>query len=98
MPHRRTCKHDPMTSSWATGEQHHIKFEDQEAYITEVGATLRSYKDQYGDMVDGIDAKTPISGGRGQTLAPWPNRIRDGRYEFDGITQQLSITEVKANN
>lgn len=27
------------------------------------------------------------------TLAPWPNRIVDGRYSFDGRTLQLPITE-----
>ena len=24
------------------------------------------------------------TGGRGQLLMPWPNRIRDGAYAFDG--------------
>jgi aldose 1-epimerase len=26
-------------------------------------------------------------------LAPWPNRIRDGRYTFDGVEHQLALTE-----
>ena len=29
------------------------------------------------------------SGGRGQLLMPWPNRIRDGRYSFGGRDLQL---------
>ncbi len=33
------------------------------------------------------------SGGRGQQLVPWPNRIRDGRYDVDGRAQQLALTE-----
>ena len=31
-------------------------------------------------------------------LAPWPNRVRDGRYTFDGLEQQLAISEVAAGN
>lgn len=34
----------------------------------------------------------------GLVLAPWPNRIRDGRFIFDGIEHQLEITEVNRNN
>ncbi|MCW2541015.1 MAG: Aldose 1-epimerase [Frankiales bacterium] len=29
----------------------------------------------------------------GATLLPWPNRIRDGRYSFDGHDYQLALTE-----
>jgi aldose 1-epimerase len=87
-----------MARTWATGEQHHLTFQDQEAWVTEVGATLRAYRDATGDMVDGLRADEPISAGRGQTLMPWPNRIRDGRYTFAGKSQQLSITEVPKSN
>ena len=38
------------------------------------------------------------SGGRGQTLIPWPNRIAGGAYEFDGAAQQLPLTEPSAGN
>ena len=30
---------------------------------------------------------------RGALLAPWPNRVVDGRYTFDGEEQQLPLTE-----
>jgi aldose 1-epimerase len=30
---------------------------------------------------------------RGAVLAPWPNRVVDGKYQFDGIEQQLALTE-----
>jgi aldose 1-epimerase len=33
------------------------------------------------------------SGGRGQPLLPWPNRIRDGAYTADGQHLQLALTE-----
>src|SRR4029078_5122507 len=31
--------------------------------------------------------------GRGQLLIPWPNRVRDGRYEFDGQSHQLALDD-----
>src|SRR5947208_1902303 len=35
------------------------------------------------------------SSGRGQVLIPWPNRIRDGRYEFDELEHQLPLDDVE---
>ena len=34
----------------------------------------------------------------GQNLIPWPNRIRDGRYTFEGSTQQLALSEPARHN
>jgi aldose 1-epimerase len=31
-------------------------------------------------------------------LAPWPNRVADGRYEWAGDEQQLALSEVANNN
>ena len=36
--------------------------------------------------------------GRGQVLIPWPNRLQDGRYEFDGRSHQLPLTEPERGN
>src|SRR4051794_35822203 len=36
--------------------------------------------------------------GRGQVLAPWPNRIEGGAYTFDGQELQLALTEASARN
>ena len=35
------------------------------------------------------------SSGRGQVLIPWPNRVLDGSYEFDGRRHQLPIDDVE---
>ena len=35
---------------------------------------------------------------RGDLLAPWPNRIRDGRYQIDGYEYFLPINEIVRNN
>ena len=36
--------------------------------------------------------------GRGQVLIPWPNRLEDGGYEFDGRRYQLPLTEPEQHN
>ena len=43
-----------------------------------------------------VGTKPPLSAGL--VLAPWPNRIRDGFFYFDGIEHQLEITEPARNN
>lgn len=81
-----------------TGAQHEIAFGDQVAVVTEMGATLRSYDVAGRPVVDGFAAERSPDGGRGQVLAPWPNRIRDGRYRFDGEDLQLALSEAAARN
>ena len=48
--------------------------------------------------MDGFGEDEMSSGGRGQLLMPWPNRIRDGRYSFGGRDHQLALTEPKRSN
>jgi aldose 1-epimerase len=38
------------------------------------------------------------TGGRGQVLIPWPNRLQDGAYEFEGRRHQLPLTEPEHSN
>ena len=68
------------------------------AVVAEVGAGLREYTVDGVPVVDGYPAAEMCSGGRGQTLIPWPNRIAGGAYEFDGEAQQLPLTEPSAGN
>ncbi|MGX1267487.1 galactose mutarotase-like enzyme [Streptomyces phaeoluteigriseus] len=49
-------------------------------------------------LLDGFSAGSPITGGRGQLLAPWPNRVGGGRYRFDGRDLQLPLTEPEKND
>lgn len=76
-----------------SGEQYRISAGHYTAVITQSGAALRSLT--YGEraLLDGFAEDQASFGGRGQLLAPWPNRIRDGRYAFDGIRHQLPLTE-----
>ena len=76
-----------------SGRQIEIHHGDQTAVVTEVGAGLRTYRAGGLDVLDGYGAWERCSGGRGQLLLPWPNRLRDGRYTFAGRPQQLPLTE-----
>ncbi len=81
-----------------TGDQYEIRFGSQWAVVTEVGATLRRYTVGDRDLINGFEADQSVKGGRGQTLLPWPNRLRDGRYTFDGTEQQLALSEPARHN
>jgi galactose mutarotase-like enzyme len=85
-------------TSLPTGTQHQLTHRDQTAVVTEMGATLRSYDVAGRPVLDGFAAGDRPDGGRGQVLAPWPNRVRDGQYEFGGEQLQLALTEVPARN
>ncbi|MDQ6919210.1 MAG: aldose 1-epimerase family protein [Candidatus Dormibacteraeota bacterium] len=81
-----------------SGEQYEIFFGDQRAVITEVGATLREYWSGGRAVLDGFAVSEMCSGGRGQLLMPWPNRIRDGAYNAGGQRLQLPINEPERGN
>lgn len=81
-----------------TGDQYEITFQEQRAVITEVGATLRVYSVDGRDVVSGFAEDEVVRGGRGMQLLPWPNRIRDGRYTFNGVEQQLDLSEPERHN
>jgi aldose 1-epimerase len=81
-----------------SGEQHEIRHGDQVVVVTEVGATLRAYSVGGLDVLDGFSVDEPSSAGRGQVLAPWPNRLDGGRYEFDGRPGAAAIDEPELGN
>ncbi|MBA2445619.1 MAG: aldose 1-epimerase family protein [Nocardioidaceae bacterium] len=75
-----------------------LSYGDYEAEVVEVGAGLRALRKQRRELVDGYAPTQMCSGGRGQVLTPWPNRVADGRYEFGGTTYQLPLSEAAAGN
>lgn len=76
-----------------TGRQFTITHGDQEAVITERGAALRCYRVGDRDVVVPFGADELPPSMHGAILLPWPNRLADGHYRFDGGTYQLPITE-----
>lgn len=82
-----------MPRTPASGTQHALRSGDYEAVIASVGATLRSLTHLGRDLVVPFDADEVRPSYRGATLAPWPNRVVDGRFAFGGREFQLALTE-----
>lgn len=86
--------------SWnaVTGDDVTIAGGGYEAAVSSVGASLRSL------TFGGRNLVAPFSAGRvrpvfrGATLLPWPNRVANGRYDFEGETFQLALTETDRGN
>jgi aldose 1-epimerase len=49
-------------------------------------------------VLDGYGPDEMCTSGRGQVLIPWPYRLEDGTYEFDGRAHQLPLTEPEQRN
>jgi aldose 1-epimerase len=81
-----------------SGEQVEITHGDQRAVVVEVGGGLRTYSVGDHEVLDGYSRTERAQSGRGQVLIPWPNRLQDGCYEFDGQRQQLPLTEPEFSN
>lgn len=81
-----------------SGEQFRIRAGEQDATITEIGAALRQYRRGGVDVTVpyGEDVLAPRAAG--VVLVPWPNRLRAGRYVFDGQVQQLALSDTDLGN
>ena len=84
--------------SESSGEQFEIAFGDQRVTVVEIGGGLRSYSAGGRELLDSYAPDEPVPSGRGQLLMPWPNRLEDGAYEFDGRSHQLPLTEPERRN
>ncbi|MFH5232302.1 aldose 1-epimerase family protein [Antrihabitans spumae] len=93
---------EPVGTPAAGSRTFQIRFDDYRAEVVSTGAGLRMLE----RAVDGkavqlteswpAGTKPPLSAGL--VLAPWPNRIRDDFFYFDGIEHQLELTEPARNN
>lgn len=85
-------------SAYATGVQYEIVRGDARAVIAELAGGLRAFQRDGIDLTETFaDDRIPPAGA-GILLAPWPNRIQDGRWTLEGKARQLDITEVPRNN
>ncbi|MBA2465769.1 MAG: aldose 1-epimerase family protein [Nocardioidaceae bacterium] len=75
------------------GEEYQIAHGDYSAVVTEVGGGLRRLRHGDRDLLLGYEDNEVRPRFRGSLLAPWPNRVVDGRYSFAGSSYQLDITE-----
>ncbi len=81
-----------------TGAQFEIAAGDVAATVTEVGAGLRAFSAAGLPYVEPfpVDARPPR--GAGSVLVPWPNRTAGGRWTWNGVAQQLALSEPTAGN
>ena len=76
-----------------TVNEYEIRAGDYTAVITARGAALRQLLHRGRDLVVPFPAGGPIPDYRGIIAAPWPNRIADGRYSFDGVRYEVPVNE-----
>jgi aldose 1-epimerase len=70
----------------------------QQVVVTDVGASLREFTLDGRRVVWPYPAGEMSSGGRGQVLAPWPNRVEDGSYLFGGVEAHVPLDEPDRHN
>lgn len=81
-----------------TGQQHEIRCGRQRATVVEVGGGLRSYLVDDAPVLDGFGSDEMATAARGCPLIPWPNRLHQGRYTWDGSDLQVPINEPDKSN
>jgi aldose 1-epimerase len=81
-----------------SGRQYSIAVGDQRATIVEVGGGIREYTVGNRDVLEPYARDQMCDGAHGAPLIPWPNRLADGRYRFDGSEHQVALTEPDKNN
>ena len=86
---------EPISPS---GEQVELSVGDQRVVVVGFGGGLRRYSVGDESVLDGYSVVAMCGSGRGQLLAPWPNRVQDGSYEFAGESYQLALDEPERRN
>ena len=81
-----------------SGRQYEIGFAEQRAVVVEVGGGVRVYEVGGRPVLVPYPVDAMADGADGTPLVPWPNRLRDGRYRFNGTEYQLPLTEPDKHN
>lgn len=68
------------------------------ADIAAVGAGLRVLEYDGSPLTETWEAGTKPPLSAGLVLAPWPNRVGDGTFTFEGVEHELEITEPARHN
>lgn len=69
-----------------------------QASVVEVGAGLRTLTVGGHDVLDGYGVQEMAPSARGQVLVPWPNRLHQGRYSWDGVQHTVPLDEPEQAN
>lgn len=83
-----------MSGYTGVGERFELRADDAYAEVGTVAAVLCALRVGEVDLTEPLPRETaPPPFCSGIALAPWPNRVRAGRWTHDGAVQQLDITE-----
>ncbi|MDK6249093.1 aldose 1-epimerase family protein [Alloscardovia omnicolens] len=80
------------------GQEYTIHAGSYTAVVTEQGAALESFTINGKDIVVPFDPNYPVKACSGQILIPYPNRIEDGEYSFEGKDYSFPIDEHERHN
>lgn len=86
------------TAGGPRGAVHEITAGPYTALVTEVGATLEALTHEGRDLIVRSGLEGPMLFYRGAIVAPWPNRIGDGDYAWDGERIQAALNEPERGN
>jgi len=81
-----------------SGEQFDIALGEQRATIVEVGGGIRAYTVGNRSVLHPYAVDAMCDGAHGAPLVPWPNRLEDGCYTFEGTDHQVALTEPDKHN
>lgn len=81
-----------------SGEQFDIRHGSHRATIVEVGGGIREYAVGDRPVLDPYPLDAMCDGAHGTPLIPWPNRLGDGAYSFDGTDYTVALTEPSKHN
>jgi aldose 1-epimerase len=76
-----------------SGDEYELRAGGYTAVVTARAAALRRLQFRGRDLIVPSPAGGPIPDYRGIIAAPWPNRIRDGEYTFEGVDCGAPINE-----
>ncbi|WP_418969833.1 aldose 1-epimerase family protein [Alloscardovia omnicolens] len=80
------------------GNEYTIHAGGYTAVVTQQGAALESFTLDGKDIIVPFDPNHPVKACSGQILIPYPNRIEDGVYEFEGTEYSFPIDEHERHN
>ena len=76
------------------GAEFELEHGRERLVVGEIGARMRSWTVARHELLAGAP-DDPVAG---KVLAPWPGRLRAGRYRFDGAEHQTPLTEPERHN
>jgi aldose 1-epimerase len=75
--------------------EHALERAGQRLVVSEAGGGARSWTVDGVELLASFESGTRDAAFAGKPLMPWPNRLRDGRYTFEGREHHVAITETE---